>query len=178
MTDTEARKALADQLLRSKLHTLSHATNFNWNADAQAIIREMLIEAIEATALRSPVTPSPSREEVARIIDPDAFNPQLKPTGGLIASDTWNQRKDIAFYRADCIDAEYAKALALPQARTEPVASVPVCCYCDADLSCASCGREQPASPNPPAAGEVREALLSLKQTTYHQHSAPILPVS
>ncbi len=42
---------------------------------------------------------------------------------------------------------------------TEPVASVPICCYCDADLSCASCGREQPASPNPPATGEVREAL-------------------
>ncbi len=121
MTDTEARNALADELLRSKLHTLSHATNFNWNADAQVIIREMLIEAIEATALRSPVTPSPSREEVARIIDPTAW----KMEDGYLIEQSHSAD---ALAKADAI-------LALSQAQPEPVA-VPA-----GHELCSCCGR-------------------------------------
>ena len=28
--------------------------------------------------------------------------------------------------------------------RCQPTNAIPVCCYCDADLSCSACGREQP----------------------------------
>lgn len=56
--------------------------------------------------------------------------------------------------------SERLPLLALSQpAETPEKAVVPICCYCDADLSCAKCGREQPAeTPEPQFRSQVFRA--------------------
>ncbi len=124
MTDTEAKKALADELCMNLEHGFDHRIS---DDEARIVI----------CALRSPVTPSPSREEVAkwkqaasveaglrqefqeaesklsaaylrlRALIPGAFNTPLGSTGEQVWETTENALKAI---------------LALSQAQPEPVA--------------------------------------------------------
>lgn len=38
---------------------------------------------------------------------------------------------------------------------------VPICCYCDHDLSCAHCGREHPSDPTPPDREAIARIIYS-----------------
>lgn len=70
--------------------------------------------------------------------------------------------------------------------RSQPSTATPVCCYCDADLSCAACGREQPhddistlkarvaeLEANEMARSEAYEAILG--ERTYNEVAEHIM---